>query len=292
MDLRQLAMFRAVFNTQSITHAAEKLYVTPAAISLQMKALAEELHTDLFVRADKKFVPTPAARYLASQCLQLFAVLDDIQSYFQDTAGMDRRPFVLGTGLTTLLYKMGNIRSLRREFPNNEIRVFIDTTEKIIEGLRQRTCDLGVVTLAVFESDIRVVPLFTEEFLLVRPGSSKHHQAVIRPAELAKLPLILYPKSNIRTTIDQFIEQLGIQPRVVMEIDSVEVIKKLVESGFGSAFLPEGSLRSRSSRFSIARVADHRLTRTIALATLLSGRPRKLTDSVAAFLQARMASKP
>ena len=290
MDLRQLEMFRAVYETLSITRAAERIYVSPAAISLQMKALREELRSELFVRTGKQLLPTQAAHYLAQRCGELFGVLSEISAYFEDAHGGDRRPFVLGTGLSMLLYSMQRpIRALPRAFPQNEIRVFVDSTEPILKALRERTCDLGIVSLPVAENGLRVTPLCEEEFVLVRPADAKPQKTRFTPEEVARLNLILYPKtSNMRVRIDEFLAQIGVTPRVIMETDNAEAIKSLVGSGFGSSFLPESATHGRSTRCRIARVVNHRLMRTIALAMPASEHSRQLTTKVAEFLRARI----
>src|SRR6266852_4261058 len=65
MDIHQLELFLAVMDSPSMTRAAEKVFLSPGAVSLQLHNLADELHTELFVRSGKKLIPTPAALRLA-----------------------------------------------------------------------------------------------------------------------------------------------------------------------------------------------------------------------------------
>ena len=115
---------------------------------------------------------------------------------------------------------------------------------------------------------------------------------VIQASDIAHVPFLLYPKrSNIRTIIDQFFQEINIAPRVVMEAEDSEAIKGLVESGFGYSILPEHALRRRNRFFQTYRVAGHRLTRSLALAMVRTDYPRKLTESVAEFLQKILTSQ-
>ena len=96
----------------------------------------------------------------------------------------------------------------------------------------------------------------------------------LQPEELADAPFLLYPqRSNMRLSIDAFFHQLGITPRVIMEADDTEAIKRLVESGFGYSILPEFSLRGQSRFLELFRVAGHRLVRRQALAMPRYGVP-------------------
>lgn len=70
-----------------------------------------------------------------------------------------------------------------------------------------------------------------------------------------------------------------------MEADDTEVTKRLVESGFGYSILPEYALRQRTRLFHSCRVNGFRVTRILALATVRTEYPRKLTLSIAESLQ-------
>jgi DNA-binding transcriptional LysR family regulator len=104
-----------------------------------------------------------------------------------------------------------------------------------------------------------------------------------------KAQFLLYPKrSNMRLSIDTFFQQLGITPRVIMEADDTEAIKRLVESGFGYSILPEFSLRGQSRFLELFRVTGHRLVRRQALAMPRSEYPRPLTQSIARVIHAAL----
>src|SRR5258705_12635180 len=61
MDVHQLELFLAVMESSSMTRAAEKIHLSPGAVSLQLHNLAMELNTELFVRSGKRLVPQPTA---------------------------------------------------------------------------------------------------------------------------------------------------------------------------------------------------------------------------------------
>jgi DNA-binding transcriptional LysR family regulator len=88
----------------------------------------------------------------------------------------------------------------------------------------------------------------------------------------------------MRSMIDQLFAELGIAPRVAMEADDTEAMKKLVETGLGYSFLPEFALHGGPRFFHVMRVRGKRLARTQALAMARSDYRRPLTDSIAQFL--------
>ncbi len=293
MDVHQLELFLAVMESPSMTRAAERIHLSPGAVSLQLHNLAEELHTELFVRRGKRLIPTPAALRLAERAKEVVKLMGHIRQEFENDVSKDVRPFHFATGVTTLIYQLGRpLRQLRSRFPNAEIRVTVGVTEEMVAGLLDRRFDLALISLPVPEDNLRILPLFDEELLIVRPSAKKAgsaHVGSLRPSELAALPFLLYPKrSNVRQVIDRFFKETGVQPCVLMEADDTEAIKRLVESGFGSSILPEHALRGRSHFFQKFRVEGHRLNRTLALAVAQTECPRKLTESIANFLRASL----
>jgi len=290
MDVHQLELFLAVMDSPSMTRAAEKIHLSPGAVSLQLHNLADELHTELFVRRGKRLIPTPAALRLAERAKEVVKLMGHIQQEFENDVTKDVRPFHFATGVTTLIYQLGRpLRQLRARFPQAEIRITVGVTEEMVAGLLDRRFDLALISLPVPEDNLQIIPLFDEELLIVRPSMKKtasSHIGTLRPAELANVPFLLYPKrSNVRRVIDGFFKEIGVQPKAQMEADDTEAIKRLVESGFGYSILPERALRGRSHFFQKFRVEGRRLTRKLALAVVRTDSPRKLTESIANFLR-------
>jgi DNA-binding transcriptional LysR family regulator len=294
MDVHQLEMFLAVMNSSSMTRAAESIHLSPGAVSIQLHNLANEVHAELFVHKGKRLIPTPAAIRLAEHARAVIKLMKQIGQEFELDSSKDTRPFQFATGVTTLIYQLGApLRELRKAYPNADIGVTVGVTEQIVAGLLDRRFDLGLISLPVTEEELKIMPLFDEELLVLRPSAKKVRGSRIRSmqvSELAEASFLLYPKrSNIRRVIDQFFSELNVSPRVTMEADDTEAIKRLVESGFGCSILPVHALREQSCFFELFRVQGHRLNRTVALATVRTDYPRKLTESVADFLRLHLA---
>jgi DNA-binding transcriptional LysR family regulator len=291
LDIHQLEVFLAAMESPTMTRAAEKVSLSPPAVSLQLHGLANELRTELFVRCGKRLIPTPAAFRLAEHAKSLVKVTGLIRQEFEDDISNDTRPFHFATGVTTLIYQLGGpLRKLRKQYSKADIRVTVGVTEEIVAGLHSRRFDLGLISMPVSEGNLEVMPLFDEELLVLRPSATRVRSrgiGSIRASELAQVPFLLYPKrSNVRVVIDQFFKEINVTPRVVMEADDTEAIKRLVESGFGYSILPEHALRRRACYFRTHRIEARRLTRTLALATARTQYPRKLTESMANSLKA------
>ncbi len=290
MNIRQLELLLLVLDSPTMTRAAEKLRLSPAAVSLQLRALASELKVELFVRTGKKLAPTPAALQLAERAREITRQMQQLREEFDNNPDADTRPFHFATGATTLIYRLGGpLRALRKSYPRLELHVTVSATEEMVAGLLDRKFDLALISLPVAQKELKIIPLFDEELLVVQPSSTQVRNrgiGSIRAEKLEGLPFLLYPReSNMRTIIDRFFHQLGLAPNVTMEAADTEVIKRLVESGFGSSILPEYALDRPSRFFRTLRIAGHRLVRRQAFAMMESGYSRALTESVATFLK-------
>jgi DNA-binding transcriptional LysR family regulator len=295
MDFRQLELFLAVIDQASVTKAAARMNLSTSAVSLQLRNLAESMRTELFVKSGKRLLPTHTALRLAEHARSLLQHVDQIEREFENDPTTDSRPFYLACGATTLIYRLGRpLRLLRKQFPHVTMRITVMPTEEMVAGVLDRRFDLALVSLPFPTGDLGVMPLFDEEMVILRPSTKRMrswHVGTIQPAELAGAPFLLYPKrSNMRAMIDQFFLEIGVQPKVTMEADDTEVIKGLVESGFGYSVLPEFALHAGSRFFQAFRVPGKRLGRVQALVYAKPENPRALTMSISKFLHGALAA--
>ena len=291
MDARQLEIFLAVLDSPTMTNAAERVHLSTAAVSVQMRALADELKTDLFLRSGKRLVPTPAARRLELQARSIVNEIRSIKESFdnQDVA-RDSRPFHFATGATTLIYRLGEpLRSLRAKFPNLDLRITVLATEEMVAGVLAGKFDLALISLPFSHPQLRIIPLFEEELLALRRSETEREGSRIgkvRPREFNDAAMVLYPpQSNMRKIIDGFFRDLDVAPRVIMEAADTEVIKCMVEAGFGYSVLPAYALINSRGFFETLRITGNRLVRKQALATSIRSHARPLTAAVTDFLK-------
>jgi DNA-binding transcriptional LysR family regulator len=239
-------------------------------------------------------VPTPQAFRLAEHARGVLAKMRAIEQEFANDPAKDERPFHFASGATTLIHRLGGpLRLARKKYPGTEITVTVAATEEMVAGVLDRRFDLALISLPFPDENLRILPLFEEELLGLRPAPAREGASAIAslaPSALQGVPFLLYPKrSNMRSIIDRFFAELGVNLRVVMEADDTEVIKRLVESGFGYSILPRYALRGPHRGVQTFRIAGHRLVRNQVLAMPKSQYPRALTESIAKFLQAALA---
>lgn len=296
MDFRELEIFLTVMETGSVRRAAERIHLTPGAVSQRLQNLAEELKTELFRRQGRGLAPTPAAERLRARGQEIVALMKSAAQEFTSDPSQDVRPFRFASGPTTLIHRLGGpLRKLRANYPRTPFHVMVAPTEEIIAELLDGRCDLGLISLPISEESIEVIPLYEEEMLFLRPAARRHaggRPRTLPLSVLARARFLLYPQgSNMRREIERFLKSLNVDYEVTMEADDTEAIKRLVEAGFGYSVLPSFALRGHTHHFEVFRVAGHRLVRRQALAMAKSRFPRALTLSIAAFLRQELVGQ-
>lgn len=295
LDIRQLELLVAVVDLTSVTKAAEKMHLSPGAISLQLHNLADELQTELFVRSGRQLLPTPAGLRLAEHGRNLVRQMRQIMQEFSNNPETDSRPFHFATGATALLHRLGRpLRLLRKQYPLITFEVTVLPTEDIVAGLIDRRFDLGLISLPFSQANLRVMPLYEEELLVVKPthrSQTTWHVGNISAEEVGSASFLLYPKrSNMRSLMEKLFQEINVSPRILMEADDTEAIKRLVEAGFAWSILPEFALRTKPRFFQPFRVEGKRVKRTQALAMAETDYPRALTNSIATFLHSELTT--
>jgi DNA-binding transcriptional LysR family regulator len=175
------------------------------------------------------------------------------------------------------------------------VKLITGTSQRLLQEIRSGAADLGFITLPVNEPELVTVPAMEEEMLLVAHPShplAKKHRIV--PQDLVQQPFVLFEAvSNSRRVVDGFFAKEGIEPRIVMETENVEIIKALVRSEMGITIIPYQSVARevRSGQLFCARISGTHLVRHTGWVYQRSNRiPRMLEEMFKAY--ERVAAAP
>ncbi|MCL4810952.1 MAG: LysR family transcriptional regulator [Vicinamibacteraceae bacterium] len=285
MDLRQLEIIRAIAETGSFTGAGARLGVSQSAISRQILLLEEELDEPVFLRVGRRVRITAAGEALLQLSHRVFRDLGDTLAAITDT----EKPLIgtlhLVGGMTVSLYVFpALLREFGRIHPQADVKISAGSGERCAAMIRSGTADLGLLTLPVDEPDLVTVPAIEEELLLVT--SDSHALAArkrVTSQDLKGVPFVLFePGSNTRRVIDQFFAREGIEPRIVMETENVEIIKALVRVGLGVGIVPYQAVSREpsSGHLFITRVQGAELVRKTGWVYARTSRVPRAVDAV------------
>jgi LysR family hydrogen peroxide-inducible transcriptional activator len=297
MNLHQLNVFRAIVETGSFSKAASHLHIAQSAVSYHIKALEQEIGKPLFLRYKTQVLLTEKGRRLNEHVDKIFEAVDGARLDLCGDTSDDVRELHLGLGVSSLTDRLPFFaEQLRAACPKICFNVAIGSTPQIINLLRTKALDLGVVSLPVVESEVETIPLFYEEEEMVVVISKSHKLAgrdELTPDELDGLPLILYDKStSTRGSLDKFFQDADIVPTIFMEVNREDTILELVRGSLGAAILPRCVLgpRFQDEKLSFLRLAGAYLRREVGIALTRSAHRLRIVDTAVALCKRHFSS--
>lgn len=243
MDIPRLRAFLYAVELGSVSRAASRLRTAQSALSRQIRKLEEELGVQLLVREGRGVRPTEAGEALVRRGEWL---LQQIQATAEEVQAHEGRP----SGTVTLALPPGAAKTLgpqlvmryRERCPNVTLRLRSGLSGFIRQWLAEGSLDAALLHDPPRIPDVVIRPLIDEDQYLIAPSAAnvarlpRGLRALPRRfqlAELARLPLILPSRPHgLRALLDS----LAARERItldVLEVDNLELIKTLVESGAG-----------------------------------------------------------
>ena len=247
MEIRQLRAFVAIAESGTFTAGAQRVHVTQAAISMQIRQLETEIGAKVFVRAPRHVILTEAGEQLLHRARQILREHDAALEEIAELAGAERGRLRIGSAsamvLTDQLPQI--LKELRRQHPGAEITVVSGTSEALVDHITAGELDIAFVSLPVDVRGIQTERLSEDQ--LVAIASPRHKlakQKTISAYTLAGENLILGERGgNTRRLIDQFFAQAGVTLKVSMELSRQAAIRRMVEEDMGVGIVPLQSVK-------------------------------------------------
>jgi DNA-binding transcriptional LysR family regulator len=288
----------AVADNASFTRASQQLYVAQSAISRKIKLLEEELGEPIFKRVNKKIYITPAGQTLLRYARRIFQDMRNAKLEISEIAHLERGQLRVGAGMLACTYILPPVlERFKSLHPCIDLEVITAPTDTLLSKLNDNLIELGVLTLPIKHTDLKIVPLITEEMVVVT--SPKHpvlsQKAKMKTEELQNYPLILFPKeARTRNVLDQFFRDAGIAPRIVMEAENVALIKPLVKIDLGISIIPFRSVSEEVQRGELhcLKIMDHRLVRQVGLVYHKAEYiPKMLSELIRLFMEVQSEAR-
>ena len=298
LENARLAVFRAVARHLSFRKAAEEMYLTQPAVSLQIKALEEDLGVQLFDRSGSRVELTPAGRVLLEHAEKAQELLlkaeDEIAALSGDLSGQ----LALGASTTIAQYVLPRtLGEFLREHPRVQPSLISGNTEHIVEALVKHQIALGFIEGPSRSKDVREEPFLADELVLIVPAAHEWaERARIETRELRSAPLLMRELgSGTRHVVEMALTAHGIKTaslQIAMELDSTEAIKSAVEAGLGVGFVSRWAIAKDArtgSSFRIVEVDGVRMRREFLLVLPAGPEPQGLVQEFRRFLAGRRA---
>ena len=254
-DLNLLLTLDVLLTEGSVARAAERLQLSPSAMSRALSRLRESMNDPVLVRAGRGLVPTPRALALQQQVSQLVAdakavlqpaEMPNLENLERTFTLRTREGFVENFGIPL-------IERVRQEAPGIQLR-FVQKTDKDSAPLRDGTVDMetGVLGGAV-GPEVRMQALFRDRFIgVVRKGHSLSDGDVTPARYAAGSHVTVARRSRAVSPVDEMLEPLGLERRIATIVSSFATALSLARASDLIATVPErytGNLRAGMHSF-------------------------------------------
>ncbi len=231
-----------------MTDAAEQLFLSQPAISLQIRALEREIDTVLFERHGPRINLTREGQELYEMARPLVEGLDSLNARFNRKmkGDLDSGEVVIAAGESTIIYLLPRLVKLFRErYPNIHVQLRNVTGRDGLAMIRDDEVDLAIGSMLDVPSDISYQPVYSFEPALILPlGHELAKQKRVRIEDIAPYGLILPPRRlTTWRMVDRVFQQHQVPFNVTLEVGGWEVIKRYVELDFGISIVTGICLR-------------------------------------------------
>jgi DNA-binding transcriptional LysR family regulator len=249
MELRQIRSFLSIAETLHFGRTAELIHLSQPALSLQIKALEEEVGVRLFERNRRKTTLTAAG----------LAFRDDAAAALSQLEQAMRSARLAANGKLGLL-RIGFISTVGSEIVPNIVRQFRELNPEVefslraiptadqVQMLESGSLDIGFFRLPIGgHSALEVVTVHRERFVLVVPASHKlATRKRVRLSEVSGQNFVLYERSyapGFHDLIFGMLRDAGIVPNISQTAAELSMLISLVDAHMGVAILPLSAVK-------------------------------------------------
>lgn len=251
MNLRDIEYVVKIAEEQNLTRAAEKLFVTPSALTQHLSHLEKEIGTPLFFRSRNGWTPTVAGKIYLKTAQEMLYMQRETYKQLQDVVTA-RKGFLSigfpperGVSMFTSVYP-----AFHQAYPNITINVWEVSVRQQQQMIAAGELDIGFMTLCEkHRTEDIYIPINSEELILAVPtGHPACDRAVLEPGsefpvlELKQLRYepfaLMYHGSTVREFVDEIFRQEDLHPTVLFETARAHTILDMVAARLCCGLVP------------------------------------------------------
>ena len=264
ISAKQLKYFLAVAKHKNFQKAADECAISQPALSMKIKELEKDLG-QLIERGSKKFYLTQTGQALIDKAETIIQSFDDLKHLVNK--GNKINKLSIGAIPTVAPYLLPRIiKTISKKYNDIVIEPKETVTEKLISYLISGRVDLAILALPSHEPLLNEVPLFEEEFLLIR-HTNDANKPVPNNKELTNMKLLLLEEGHCLRSQTLSFCKINSVPKNIMEGTTLTTLVQMVSSGIGVTLIPEIAVpfETRSTKVSVSRFNQQKPKRTIGL---------------------------
>ena len=241
MQLDQIETFLAVGTFGGFRRAAEALRITQPAVSARIKALEESLGVPLFERGRGGLVLSAAGRALRPHAERILRAVALARQGVHELRQAGGGALQIAAALSICTYLLPDVlKRFQAAHPKVMITVRSGHSKEVLEMVLREEAEIGLAR-SLHHPAVETVSLRDDPLVLVadakRPPIDRRR---VRLEQVADRPLIFFDRGSSDWTLSHgLFRRAGLVPNVVLEVETIEAAKRMVERGLGLAFLPQ-----------------------------------------------------
>ncbi|KAI3593797.1 Transcriptional regulator, LysR family [Cupriavidus sp. U2] len=251
-DLTDLRLFLNVGETENLTRAAERSFLSLPAASSRIKQLEEAFQTQLLIRQVKGVRLTPAGDELLRHAREVFRQLECLHADLRPYAkGVKGRVRLLANTTATNSFLANGLSRFLSENPDVDVELEEHLSADIVSAVGNGAADLGIVAGEVATADLDTMQLCSDELIVIAPVN--HPLPAFKALHFADLLdtcrfVGLNQSSAIQTFLDRIASGMGKRISLRIQVGSFDAVCRMVEAGAGIAIVPNSCARRYASR--------------------------------------------
>lgn len=240
LNFNQLRIFYHAAKHLNFTKAADALFITQPAVTVQVKSFEAFCSLNLFKKKGRRIYLTDEGKSLFEYAEKIFKYEKEIENAIDDMRELKRGVLSLGTTKAYARYFMPlMITTFHKNYPNIKIQLNEGSSLDMIYSLLDFNIEVAVIAKVEDHPAVEFFPFSQEEMALIvatdHPLSGKSDVSF---RELAKEPFIMKEKgSGTRKLVEQLFANDNCSPDILMETGNTEFIKQLVQRAEGVSLL-------------------------------------------------------
>lgn len=192
ITLRQLSVFRSLYETHRVSASAARLHLSPSAVSQSLKELESALGARLFVRESKGLTPTPAALTLLPYATLLVDKADEVEALFAEAGEGRAGTLAVGANRRFGIYVLSRrLMHMKRRMPAIETSLMIEDNDVVEDAVAGHLIDVGFISGRPTNPDLDGFPCFEDRFAFVVGLGSPLMSAYVTARELSDATWVL-----------------------------------------------------------------------------------------------------
>lgn len=237
--LRQLQVFEKVASHLNYSRAAEELYLSQPAVSMQIKQLEGHIGLPLFEQMGKKIFLTEAGRELFHYARNIAQQMIEMEGVFDEMKGLERGKLTLSVVNTANYFTPQLLAKFCQRHPNINVILQVANSDAVLKLLSDNSTDMAIMGQPPDGLDLNAESFLDNPLVVIACPS--HPLAALRHIKFGQLAqenfLSREKGSGTRSAMERVFALHGIQPRISMEMETNEAIKQAVQAGMGLGIL-------------------------------------------------------